>query len=152
MNGNHEAVFIVDPDNGTRTSIRTLMKSVELRSEPFASPPEFLDYYSHGCRGCLILDIRMPGKHRQMHRTIERRQATRLRVASLTERERQVLELIVSGKPNKAMAQHLGLSRRTVEVHRSHLMHKLEATSVAELVRIALQIDVSISGRAQSMA
>jgi len=59
-------------------------------------------------------------------------------VAGLTRREHQVLDLIVSGRTNKEMARDLGISPKTVEFHRGHLMKKLNADSVAELVRIAL--------------
>jgi two-component system response regulator FixJ len=50
----------------------------------------------------------------------------------------QVLRLLTLGKSNKQMAGDLGVSQRTVEIHRAHLMRKMEATSVAQLVRMAL--------------
>jgi two-component system response regulator FixJ len=56
----------------------------------------------------------------------------------LTPRERQVLELVVAGKLNKTIADVLGISIKTVELHRSNLMGKLGARNVAELIRIAL--------------
>jgi len=56
----------------------------------------------------------------------------------LTPRERQVLELVVAGKLNKTIADVLGISIKTVELHRSNLMSKLGARNVAELIRIAL--------------
>jgi two-component system response regulator FixJ len=62
----------------------------------------------------------------------------RERMASLTVRERQVLDLLTQGKQNKVMAAELGISQRTVEIHRAHVMEKLGATSVAQLVRMAL--------------
>ena len=55
---------------------------------------------------------------------------------TLTPREREVLELVVSGKANKVISSELGISERTVEVHRSRLMSKLGVASVAELVRL----------------
>ncbi len=60
------------------------------------------------------------------------------RVAQLTTRERQVMELVVAGKPNKLIAAELGLSPKTVEVHRANVMKKMEADSLAELVRLQL--------------
>ena len=54
----------------------------------------------------------------------------------LTSREREVMELIVAGKANKVIAIDLNLSQRTVEVHRANVMEKLEARSLADLVRI----------------
>ena len=56
----------------------------------------------------------------------------------LTPRERQVLELVVAGKLNKTIADVLGISIKTVELHRSNLMSKLGARNVAEVIRIAL--------------
>jgi RNA polymerase sigma factor (sigma-70 family) len=56
------------------------------------------------------------------------------RLATLTPRERQVLELVAEGKPNKRIAAELGVSKKTVEVHRSHVMRKMQAGSLAEVV------------------
>jgi two-component system response regulator FixJ len=69
---------------------------------------------------------------------LEARDAIRGRMARLTPRESQVLRLLATGKSNKQMAGNLGVSQRTVEIHRAHLMHKTEATSVAQLVRMLL--------------
>lgn len=60
------------------------------------------------------------------------------RVAHLTPREHQVMELVVDGKSNKVIAAELGLSPKTVEVHRANVMKKMEAESLAELVRLRL--------------
>ena len=60
------------------------------------------------------------------------------RLNQLTQREREVLELLVSGNANKAVAHKLGISPRTVEIHRSRLMEKTGAGSLAGLVRLAL--------------
>ena len=60
------------------------------------------------------------------------------RHASLTPRERQVLELIVEGSANKVIAIDLGLSERTVEIHRAKVMEKMQARSVAHLVKLHL--------------
>ena len=65
------------------------------------------------------------------------------RVASLTPRERQVLHLVVAGKTSKQIAHQLGVSRRTIDVHRRHLMRKMGTMSVIELVRLALLHGVS---------
>lgn len=61
------------------------------------------------------------------------------RVDSLTQREREVLALIVAGKLNKQIADELGISIKTVEVHRSRVMEKMSANSVAELVQLVLK-------------
>ncbi len=60
---------------------------------------------------------------------------------SLTPREREVLALVTSGKANKVMAADLGLSQRTIEIHRARVMEKMGASSVAQLVRMIMDID-----------
>lgn len=60
------------------------------------------------------------------------------RMASLTPREREVLELVVAGQTSKEIARVLGASHRTIEIHRNHLMEKTGAQSLADLVRIRL--------------
>jgi len=60
------------------------------------------------------------------------------RLASLSVRERQVLEGLVAGNPNKTIAYDLGISPRTVEIYRANVMTKMEASSLSDLVRMAL--------------
>jgi two-component system response regulator FixJ len=60
------------------------------------------------------------------------------RLAALTPREREVMEHVVAGKPNKRIAADLGLSIKTVEAHRAKIMQKMQAHSLAELVRLVL--------------
>jgi two-component system response regulator FixJ len=60
------------------------------------------------------------------------------RLASLSERERQVLDGLVAGNANKTIAHDLGISPRTVEVYRANLMTKMQAKSLSELIRITL--------------
>jgi two-component system response regulator FixJ len=60
------------------------------------------------------------------------------RIAGLSPRERQVLEGLVAGHPNKTIAFDLGISARTVEVYRANVMSKMKAGSLSELVRMAL--------------
>ncbi|HUG73456.1 MAG TPA: response regulator transcription factor [Steroidobacteraceae bacterium] len=64
----------------------------------------------------------------------------RARLATLTQREQQVLQLLTQGKQNKVMAAELRLSQRTVEIHRAHVMEKMGAGSLAHLVRMVLDI------------
>ena len=65
------------------------------------------------------------------------------RLESLTPREREVLELLVIGHPNKVIAHRLDISPRTVEIHRAHVMEKMQAKSLPELVRTAMQAGVT---------
>jgi two-component system response regulator FixJ len=67
-----------------------------------------------------------------------RREEARRRLESLTAREREVLGLVAAGKANKEIAASLGLSPKTVEVHRAHVMSKMAVDSLAELIRVAL--------------
>ena len=61
------------------------------------------------------------------------------RLATLTEREREVLQRVIEGKPNKIIAGELDISMKTVEFHRAKVMEKMGVTSVAELVQFAMQ-------------
>lgn len=71
---------------------------------------------------------------------LQRYENLRERVGTLTPRELEVARRIVSGQSNKVMAAEMDLSERTVELHRAHAMQKLEARSVAQLVRMMLDV------------
>ncbi|HEX8512030.1 MAG TPA: response regulator FixJ [Allosphingosinicella sp.] len=73
----------------------------------------------------------------------EGRRAIVGRIEALSERERQVLEGLIEGKPNKIIAFDLGISARTVEIYRANVMTKMQAGSLSELVRMAM-----LAGRA----
>jgi len=60
------------------------------------------------------------------------------RIAALTERERQVMDLMAAGRPNKIIAYELDISPRTVEIHRARVMEKMRVKSLAELVRLVV--------------
>lgn len=195
-------VFIVDDDEAVRDSLALLISSVGLSVSTFSSANEFVESYDPAARGCLILDVRLPGMSglelqqklsdsgadlpivfitghgdvpmavRAMRRgavdflqkpfsdqdlldrvqqalaeqsarreEVESKATIARRIASLTPREHQVMEQVVAGHANKVIANRLGMSQRTVEVHRAHIMRKMEADSLAQLVRAVLEVD-----------
>lgn len=108
----------------------------------------------HAMRGGAV-DVMEKPFHRQtlldrVHDAIEvdrrrrlldaQRRSVAARVGRLTPREREVMALVVAGKPNKVIATDLGLGAKTVEVHRAHVMRKMEADSLAELVRLTILV------------
>jgi two-component system response regulator FixJ len=68
-------------------------------------------------------------------------------LALLTGREREVLDGLVAGQPNKSIAYDLAISARTVEVHRAHIMRKLQAKSLSEVIRLALAAGPTLQSR-----
>jgi FixJ family two-component response regulator len=99
-----------------------------------------LDFIEKPFSDQLLLDRVRQGieMDRQDREARERRGEAVRRLGLLTQREREVLDLVVAGKPNKEIAVVLRLSPKTVEVHRAHVMEKMQASSVAELVRLAI--------------
>jgi len=73
--------------------------------------------------------------------SLQHRQAIATRLQSLTPRELDVLRLMVEGRANKVIAIDLDISQRTVEIHRARVMEKLEANSLAHLVRMVMAVD-----------
>ena len=78
-------------------------------------------------------DLKNRSQHFEKH-SIEQR------LEALTEREHQVLNMIIAGKANKLIAADLSLSQRTIEVHRAHILEKMQTRSLAHLVRMIMKV------------
>jgi FixJ family two-component response regulator len=81
-------------------------------------------------------------RSRQAREVGDKLDGMRHRVESLTQREREVFEQVVAGYLNKQIAAHLGISEKTVKVHRARVMRKMSVKSVAQLARLAEQIGI----------
>jgi len=86
-------------------------------------------------------------KHAQTLSISSSDEKTRQRFDSLTPRELEVLDLIIAGNPNRAVAEVLGISDKTVEAHRAHIMDKMGVGSFAELIALAVRADISAGPR-----
>lgn len=200
MTSNPEVtVFVVDDDSSVRDALRCLLEATGYHVETFASAEEFLDGYNGARRGCLLLDVRMPGmdglelqkhliaqheylpiimltahanvpmavdsltsgavdfvekpfdeadllrrieaaiaRHVQVNWSESERAGIRERLATLSDRERQVLDGLVAGKWVKLIASELGTSPNTVKNQRAKILEKMQAESVPDLVRMVM--------------
>lgn len=193
-------VLVVDDDPAMRESLSWLLQSAGLGVQTFESAEHFLDHCHATRPGCLLLDLRLPGKSGLdlqqelavrgvtvpiifltgyaevptavralktgafdflekpfsdeallacVRRAIELDQSNRQkeeqihlvnqRLSRLSPREREVMELMIAGKPTKAIAADLTLSPKTVEVHRGRVMRKMEVRALPNLVRQVME-------------
>ena len=198
MSDGEAMVFVIDDDESMREALKSLIRSVGLRVETFASAQEFLESRRPNVAACLILDVRMPGLsgldlqrdlvERNIHipiifitghgdipmsvramkagavefltkpfrdqdlldaiqQALDRDRLARShqaetaelhhRYQSLTPRESEVFGLVVKGLLNKQIALQLGTSEITIKLHRRQVMEKMDAASLADLVRMA---------------
>ena len=112
--------------------VPSAVTAMKLGASDVISKPINSDYLLTAIRDALRLDIRL-GPMQAGRRVVEVRGFTQL-----TPRERQVLELISNGQSNKEAGRELGISPRTIEVHRARVMEKLGARNTADLMRIVL--------------
>ena len=82
--------------------------------------------------------VRISDRSAQAARLKRKRAAAQKLVANLSQREREVLTRLIDGQANKTMAENLGISPRTIEIHRCNAMRKLNVSTSAEAVRIGL--------------
>ena len=195
MSGPEQTIFIIDDDHSIRDALSLLLDSEGLTSQVFSSGQEFLDQHTEHDRGCVLLDMGLPGvtgldiqnalnaRHcflpiivitgqgdipmavesmrrgaldfirkpvretelleridealameAQRHEKQLAQRELRANIDSLTAREFEVFLGIADGRTNKVVAIDLGISERTVEVHRANLMKKLSARTLADLV------------------
>ena len=200
------SIVVIDDDASMRKALDNLFKSVGFEVELFASPQDFLQTDRADRPGCIVLDVRFPGRSGldmqrdladaeaqlpiifitgygdipmsvramkagavefltkpfrdqdlldavgtalekdRVRRTAEMNLAElRGRFDTLTARERQVLSLVVAGRLNKQIAGELGVSEMTVKMHRRQVMRKMQASGVAQLVRLADQLTSSMT-------
>lgn len=191
-------IYIVDDDAAVRRSLKFLLDTERLPSRAFESGDDFLKEAGALSHGCVLLDIRMPGRdglevqqimnergiefpvivvtgHGDIGKAVRAMKAgaidflekpyrredllaalqqacnrledeekikqnardAKVRLNALTPREREVMDGLANGYPNKTIAYDLDISPRTVEVHRANLMEKLEARSLSDALRIA---------------
>jgi len=191
-------VYVIDDNPAVRDSIALLLKQDEFKVQLFSNAYDFLEVYQSDFKGCLILDVRMPGMDgMQLQRELLRRQCTLpiifltghgdvplsvravkagavdfltkpvtydrllasirsafiesekrekvdgcfhdagVRLAKLTKRELEVATMAIQGLSNKEIARCLNISYRTVEIHRSNVMRKVDVRNALELARVA---------------
>ena len=104
-----------------------------------------VDFVEKPCKAEYLLELvqKAVGQSAKRRSETETEQRIRQQLAHLTPRERQILDLIVDGEPNKRIAHFLGLSKKTIEYHRTKIMRKLEARSLADLVRKVILVSLN---------
>ena len=130
----HVAIIFVSAHGDIRMSVSTLQAgALDFLEKPY-EPQRLLDAVQAGVE-----------KADSRFRQFRLQQAVQVKVASLTPRERQILALVVEGLPSQNIARRLGMSVKTVDVHRARIKSKTDADSISTLVRDVLRFDVDIA-------
>jgi FixJ family two-component response regulator len=127
--GNALPVIFITGHGDVPMAVEAMQKgAVDFIQKPFRDQ-ELLDRI----RDALTTDKRLRAE-------LERQANVAQRLDKLTRREHEVFDLVVTGKPNKLIAYELGVSQRTVEIHRARVMEKMQAKSLADLVRMHITL------------
>ena len=104
-----------------------------------------LDFLEKPFKGQELLDLihNAINQHKEIREKSNTQNKAKIRLDSLTKREKEVMQLVVAGMLNKDIAKILEISIKTVEVHRANVMDKMSVKSVADLVRMSLDIENS---------
>jgi two-component system response regulator FixJ len=190
-------VYVVEDDEPVLHSLCALLGAYGYATHPCHTAEQFLDSYEPKRKGCMVLDLRLPGMsgmhlqsrlaemgvdlpivvvtaHGDIPMAVQAMRAGAIdflekpaepdrlldairsaemilrnqvppqvprkivadRLATLTDRERAVLQLLLKGRLNKEIADELGISRRTVEVHRARIREKMQVRGIADLIRM----------------
>jgi len=131
--GNHPPIVFITGHGDVPSSVRALKAgAVDFLTKPF-SEADLL--------GAIAAAIAKDRVAREKRCAVD---ALQQRLSTLTPREREVLPLVVSGLLNKQAAHELGISEVTLQIHRGKIMHKMEAQSLAELVRMAETLSIPL--------
>jgi FixJ family two-component response regulator len=139
--GYHPPIIFITGRGDIPSSVRAIRAgALDFLTKPY-SPDELLKLV----RAALVQDQERRARHADLDRL-------RRKLQLLTPREREVLPLVVGGLLNKQAAAHLEISEVTFQIHRTNVMRKMEADSLAELVRMAgsLQIPIGLGRRMRS--
>jgi FixJ family two-component response regulator len=133
--GHHPPIIFLTGHGDIPTSVR----AIKAGALDFLTKPYRVEKLRDLVGAALALDCERRTKQSELDGLQQRRE-------SLTPREREVLPLVVSGHLNKQAAAHLGISEITYQIHRTNVMRKMEAGSLAELVRMADALEIPVSG------
>lgn len=125
-------IIVLTAHSSVQLAVQVMSTGAFSFLEKPVSPPDLIEVV----RGALELDT---AKKRQ----VAERQEAAQRVADLSDRERQVMNLLVQATAPKSIAKQLGISPKTVDFHRHNLLAKLKCDSVSELIRFSLQNELA---------